>query len=265
MQVEFEEFTVFGDIEGRYETFKKIVDRCPHGPIVSVGDAHDRCKMSREVLEAFLMNPDYYMVQSNHTHLLLDFCNGSRIYDGGTWLQRNGGKQTLFSYGMGRDEVNEVIGLFEEALYSTSGRKAQDEFEKRREELAEKFKILLGPEMLNYLKNLPMFIEGKDFIITHAPISPNLPLVTEIGKDPDNNVSKFGYQTDGIKFLWNTGKPVRRDKFQIHGHCSRMEVTWWTDEKGKYGVNMDSSINALSAMHWPSRELFIEELGLSYD
>lgn len=264
MYVWFEEFTVVGDLEGRFDPLEKLMRQCPTEVLISVGDAHDRGTQNKEVLELFLDNPNFLMTQSNHTHMLTDFCDGSPIYDGGTWVGHNGGSLTLQSFGITRDEIRPMLEAHYEAIHSIMPHR-KEEFIKRREELAFKFKEKLGDRMYGYLKNLPFYIEGKDFVITHAPINPTLPLEEGFSSNMNKMTRLGGLHTRDLKFLWNTGGTRRRDKFQIHGHMSHREAKWLTDRDGVYGINVDSSVSAMTMMHWPSRELFVEELGLSYD
>ena len=254
MFIEHEEFLVIGDIEGRIKPLMSLIERKPDIPVISVGDAHDRGKDNKAVFELFMTRKNYYMTQSNHTHMLLDFYDGCKrpaSYDGVGWVQ-SGGKTVLFEYGVDPFAIEQMLIDYTTIFHSFTNdpiekQKLRDIFAKSREEVIQQFRAKIEPETIEFLRTLPYYIETKDVIITHAPLNPILKFDLSSYKRKEN-------------FLWNRGNTRRDDRFQIHGHISMKKPTFLQDKNGIYGINIDSSVLSLSAFHWPSREIFSEEL-----
>lgn len=98
-------------------------------------------------------------------------------------------------------------------------------------------------EHIEYLANCEWIIETDDLILTHAPI---------------HSEYKFTMiPTDD--FFWNRSRPIKRDKYQIHGHNSVHEI--YTDESGKeYGMCIDDCLHKnLIGIHWPSQKIYRQD------
>jgi serine/threonine protein phosphatase 1 len=97
-------------------------------------------------------------------------------------------------------------------------------------------------EHIEYLKNCEWYIETDDLLLSHAPIH--------------SEFKKEMHLTDD--FYWNRSKPIRRDKFQIHGHNTYFKL--YTDELGMFGMCLDDSGNdKLTGIHWPSKDIYTQE------
>jgi hypothetical protein len=194
---------IIADIAGRYEELMLLLQKMPQGEeIILLGDLNDRGPDSNKVIQWAIDNK-IKCVQSNHGQMMINAYNVWKM-TGNSWasweFNRNGGHQTLLSYG-GFENIPE--------------------------------------SHIQYLAKCPMYIETDDLILTHAPLN---------------------HQEDPYKELdcWNRVIPIRRSKFQIHGHNSLMET--YTDELGDYGMCLDDCFNnRLTGIHWPSKTIYTQD------
>lgn len=223
------EFLVFGDIAGRFKEMMMIINKAPKCTPVSVGDMNDRGVDSKKVLHYFMKNGR--AVKGNHEHLMIDYIKGTKYYDDGVWGgHMNGAFPTMQSFGIKSCHPSLM--------------------EINRKTLLEENK-----ELITWMDSNPLWIEGDDYIITHAAINPAMPWekVIDLGES---------YRDCGKTIIWNHGRTRRRtdDKFQIHGHMAHKRAQPLFDKQGNYGINLDSSFGQkLTALHWPSGELFEQE------
>lgn len=158
---------VVGDIHGRADLIEPLMQRIDQDSIdndygaprlVFVGDYVDRGEHSAAVLNhvrelnAFL--PEAVIcLRGNHEQMMLDFLDDPASW-GGRWV-RNGGLQTLASFGIG--------GLSERATM---------------EELiaaSAAFERALPEGMEAWLRNLPYFWATGNVVCTHAAMDPSQP------------------------------------------------------------------------------------------
>jgi len=182
------DLAIIGDIHGRVDLLERlsiiVQNEAPTANLVFVGDYIDRGPSSRQVLE-FLQSMDASVIflQGNHESMLLDFIDRP-LENGRRWL-RNGGSETLASYGISLDENSSVNSV-----------------QRAREELVDQ--LSNGTE--TWLRTLPKFWQSGNLVITHA------------GPDPKKSIQ----DQDDMSFLWGHNRffrDTRTDGIWIaHGH-----------------------------------------------
>ncbi|MCR9124644.1 MAG: serine/threonine protein phosphatase [Rhodobacteraceae bacterium] len=158
-----EPFVAVGDIHGRADLLESIAERIgrayPGRRTVFLGDYIDRGEYSAEVLR-LLMGTDpegpypVTCLKGNHEEMCLRFIDNPA--DSGRHWLRNGGLQTLASFGIG--------GIFENA--------EAEQLEKVRDSLAE----AMGDDMLEWLRALPTKWNSGNVWAVHAGADPDLPM-----------------------------------------------------------------------------------------
>lgn len=201
---------VVADIAGRFSELTKLLERFEQpNQIVCVGDIVDRGTQSKEVVEYLMAHPEIVVLLGNHELLMLEAHHRQHAYvelpenyvpGPEHWLSQ-GGAQTLQSFGKVPDKV------------------------------------------LDWIAHLPLQqeieIEGKRYLITHAPVP-----------DPDEP-----WREEPVR-LWNRYPPRRDSRYalQIYGHNSKLE--WIADNEGAYAVCIDDCRNRhLTALELPTFRL----------
>lgn len=193
-----EPICIVGDIHGCDGLLQRLLDhldaRSDPPRLVCVGDYVDRGENSRGVLDLLFArdrSETLICLQGNHEEALLDFI-ADPSGQGRRWL-RFGGLQTLASYGIG--------GLSERSSGDATV------------EAAETFAAELGPEMLNWLRAMPLWHQSGNLGIVHAAADPAKSL-----EDQGSSALKWGHRD-----FPDTG---RSDGLWIaHGHTITPEVS----------------------------------------
>ena len=188
---------VVGDIHGRSDLLEAMLgrieaDSAPRGGIdrlVFLGDYIDRGDASAEVLRRlFQLSEDWgdnvVCLAGNHERLMLEFLDDP-ARAGRRWL-RNGGLQTLASFG---------IGQLGETARGSALSAARDALRAR-----------LPSQMEPWLRSLPLSFCSGNLCAVHAALDPALP----VSAQPDATL------------LWGCGAfrtvPRDDDLWVIHGH-----------------------------------------------
>lgn len=146
-------FQAVGDIHGRADLLERLIPMLDDGMTrVFVGDYIDRGEDSAAVL-ARLMESGAICLKGNHEQMMLDFLD-SPERRGGRWL-RNGGLQTLASFGVGLSDAADPAALKE----------ARDALRER-----------MGEEMERWLRNLRLDWSSGNVAVVHAGADPELPM-----------------------------------------------------------------------------------------
>ena len=182
------EVAVIGDVHGRLDLLAKLIAKLerghPNAHRVFVGDYVDRGPDSRGVLERLAAFGDSVTcLMGNHEAMLLKFLN-SPISEGERWF-RNGGTETLLSFGISMPDKPDESDL----------RRAQSA-------LADG----LSPEMLDWLRERPLWWQSGNLLVTHAGPDPALPI-----SDQDSKAFLWGHR----RFLRD---PRGDDIWVAHGH-----------------------------------------------
>lgn len=182
-------FLVVGDIHGHFDALETLLDRIESRdevmPVICVGDYVDRGDQSAHVLTWIkhlnTLYPDLFIaLKGNHEQMMLDFIKKPEA-TGERWL-RYGGLQTLMSFRIGRAPGESMISL--------------------RDRLVEE----LGPEMIAWLKALPLQWQSGNVVVCHAGMDPTIEPSLQ-----SQQVLLWGHE----KF----GKHPRQDGvWVVHGH-----------------------------------------------
>lgn len=198
------DIAVIGDLHGCLDLLEKILTKiqknAPDSLLIFVGDYIDRGPSSRGVLERLRTLPSPAIcLTGNHEAMLLEFLD-SPIEAGGRWL-RNGGAETLKSYGIALTETSSVT-----------------EVQVARESLQVQFAD--GTE--DWLRSRPLFWRSGNVLVTHA------------GPDPATAIE----QQDDRSFLWGHNRFLRDTRtdgiWVAHGHWIRDRATC---EDGRISVD----------------------------
>ena len=216
-----------GDVAGEFDALMRLVEKCPKDrKILLLGDLNDRGPDSKSVIDWAMKNPLVDSVFANHEDMFIDWFEGTKIYSNdkwpNLWVDHNGGKETLKSYNKC------FFDQYDEQNWWWVPR-----------------------DHIEWLKTRPLFVEGPDWIATHAAINPAIPWEMAL------NIRKGKYKSYDDSVIWNRGKPRRRKdgKFQVHGHNSYRAVHWYKDKLGVFGACIDTSWSeTLSALVWPEKE-----------
>jgi serine/threonine protein phosphatase 1 len=158
---------IIGDLHGCQSHLMKLLQqieaRDPDAPRVFVGDYVDRGEDSAGVLRTlFAMkdDPGVICLVGNHEDMMLGFIDHPEK-KGGRWL-RYGGLQTLASFGIGG-----VTNSSEGAALVTA---------------CDALKDAMGPDMIDWLRNLPATWATGNLTVVHAGADPVTPLTLQSDK-----------------------------------------------------------------------------------
>jgi len=158
---DYNRIIVVGDIHGYcdpvIELLKKI-DPSQKDLLIFIGDYIDRGHESRQVIDELIQlkidHDDILFLKGNHEDMLLGSMGFQAVVrDVDTWLY-NGGSATLASYGMSREEIYRLAGMWEDAA----------RFQLMREHMPDSH--------IDFFLNLQMFVESERYFFCHAGISP---------------------------------------------------------------------------------------------
>lgn len=178
-------FHAVGDIHGRIDLLDKVLHDLPTDlPTICVGDYIDRGDDSAKVLRRLVDRPDIICLRGNHEDMLLAFLDAPQD-KGARWI-RYGGLQTLASFGVSG------VGL------STSGIDLKI--------AADALRRAMGPELVSWLRMLPLMHQTGNVTVVHAGADPAKPLDQQ-----DPRTLTWGHED----FM---SKPRRDGQWVVHGH-----------------------------------------------
>ncbi len=162
---QFERVYAIGDVHGRLDLFRKLIsdiaiDNRLRDPavtgIVLLGDLIDRgphsAQMLRSCMKLCASSDRFIVLKGNHEAMMADALRRDlRVL--GPWL-RYGGRETLHSFGMSDDEINEPEPFDVAAI--------------AREKV--------GSEILDWLDGLPVSLRCMNYFFVHAGIRPGIPI-----------------------------------------------------------------------------------------
>ena len=157
-------FVVIGDVHGRFDLLNDLLSRLPDQispdtPLILVGDYIDRGEESAGVLKHLFnlvqaTDRRVICLRGNHEDMLLSFLDQPELHGPG-WL-RHGGLQTLASF--------HISGV-------TPTRDA-DRLRHWRDALRDK----MGPDLVAWLRGLPLIWSSGNVHVVHAAADPLLPM-----------------------------------------------------------------------------------------
>jgi serine/threonine protein phosphatase 1 len=189
---------VIGDIHGQSNAMMRLLDRIDasigqrehdEARLIFVGDYIDRGEFSQEVLAALVELTAAFpetvtALMGNHEKMMLDFLDRPEER-GSRWL-RNGGLQTLASFGIG----GVTAGSRDEAML-----RARDEFADA-----------VPDDWVAWMRALPLQTRSGNVHIVHAAADPDLPM----DEQPERTL------------LWGSAAFLRQPRLDgiwvVHGH-----------------------------------------------
>ncbi|WP_090060951.1 metallophosphoesterase [Celeribacter neptunius] len=176
---------VIGDIHGRADLLERALTIAEDRQIICVGDYVDRGPDSAAVLDILYDRTDIISLAGNHEEMMLRFLD-EPLKAGPGWL-KHGGLSTLESYGESLAEPP----VSEEELIAL------------RDFLADR----MGPEMITWLRELPLQWLSGNLGVVHAGADPRLPF-----EEQERQVLLWGHP----KF----GRKLRKDGiWVVRGHA----------------------------------------------
>ncbi len=174
-EASYERIIAVGDLHGHYGPLKRmlqIIDLGEDDLIIFIGDYIDRGPRSKELvqelIELQLSHTHTVFLRGNHEDMLLGSLGYTAVLsDMSTWLY-NGGWATLRSYGLGMDELNRGLSLWNKA--------------ERYEALAQ----VLSEAHIEFFLHLELSVETENFFFCHAGVDPTLSI--EQGKQNHYNL-----------------------------------------------------------------------------
>lgn len=245
---------VIGDIAGNFLTLKALLDQMPKGEFISLGDMVDRGPRGKEVLDFIMNNKKAKALMGNHEHLFIDAFDAEKqifhgsnkttpYYRGDIWFS-NGGLTTMDSF----------QPKFSEAWYT------------------KKITEVVGQEYIDWLKQLPLYIETDKFLFTHAPKNPRIKLEESGDLGVGFFYSMYNDTKSDASLLWYRGTPAPIEgKIQIYGHNAYPEVVvhtknnpsgvlyseWDKANDPAFAFGIDTSrVNVLTGIHLPTMTVY---------
>lgn len=190
-------FYAVGDIHGRVDLLETLLQRLdPAHPVVFVGDYVDRGENSADVLRRLFelsanANRTVHCLMGNHEDMLLSFLDNPEKR-GKAWL-RNGGLQTLASFGVAK------------IAEATTG--------KVLENMGDALRNAMGPELIDWLRQRPLYWQSGNVAVVHAGADPEKPIKDQAARN----------------LIWGHPafrKTPRQDGvWVVHGHTIQEEPT----------------------------------------
>lgn len=149
---------LIGDVHGQDPLLERLLDRpeLAGRQVVQVGDMIDRGEKSAGVLARLRARDEVIALMGNHELMCLGFLDTPEE-SGALWL-RNGGLQTLASFGVG------FAGL-------RGGQAGAGELRAARDALA----AAMGAELIDWIRARPRSWQSGNLLVTHAGADPALP------------------------------------------------------------------------------------------
>ncbi len=223
---------IHGDLVKLLEVQERIAaDAVTHGisgyTIIHIGDLVDRREDSKGVIEHLMAGiaagKPWIVLKGNHDRMMHWFMEDpdrpdDHLKPGYSWLyHRIGGRETLESYGVTFPE----------------------EFDK--DEVHKLALPAIPPAHLEFLRNLPSYIETDKYIFAHAGIRPNVPM------DQQHEDDLVWIRGPFFEYTESFGKTV------IHGHTIIDQVTDYGNR-----INIDTG----AAYGGPISVVFVDDTGV---
>lgn len=149
---------VVGDVHGCDDLLGRLLDRLareePDRQVVLVGDLIDRGEDSAGVIRRLMGRPEIVVLGGNHEEMLLELLDMPELA-GTNWV-RNGGLQTLASYGIGGLGVSPPPEALAEA--------------------ARRLRAAMGEEAVAWLRARPLWARTGNVAVVHGGADPDLAL-----------------------------------------------------------------------------------------
>ncbi|MGG0185912.1 metallophosphoesterase family protein [Bacillus rhizoplanae] len=151
---------VISDIHGELEKFEKLLEKVEYNPkndqLILLGDYVDRGPNAKEVIEKVMQLKEggAFALKGNHEDMMIKALTTEEGKFWNHWVKRNGGDQTLHSYGFSESDI------------------AVSEEEFIRPQLQSE----VLEQHIEFIKELDHYIETDDYIFVHAGVQPMTPV-----------------------------------------------------------------------------------------
>jgi len=209
---------IIGDIHGLHAELLELLEKLPADieQVYTTGDLIDRGPDSKAVIQECI-DRGIISVKGNHEDMFIDYIGERGKYNPGIF-EMNGGLTTLKSY----DNGDKIVDI--------------------------------PDSHLEYMINMPYYIETDDFILSHAGVPIH---VEKTFRDCSERSQEM--------LVWDrSSKAKNLGKFQVFGHTPQQEVEFlqkWNpiaEKQDIVGANIDTAgcfNNKLSAIILPTREV----------
>lgn len=203
-------YLIIGDIHGQFDALKELIANSPeHQRRIYVGDIIDRgpkCMESLLFVMADVEDNGAVCLLGNHELMMRDAFEYSKYGTIGVWMHEGGGS-TFEAF------------------------KALSEHDQLR--------------IIKFLKEMPMYVEGPGFVVSHAPLYQNS--IEEVMSFLDRG--EMGVHS---AFTWNRTIPAPWETHvQFFGHNAEFEG--YGKDGRVYAYCVDDTRNGnVASIHWPS-------------
>lgn len=215
-------YFIIGDVHGQLDTLKRLIANAPpHDRRIYLGDLVDRGPQCIETVQYVMddvLNNGAVCLYGNHEDMMV---------------------QALYQAGGGRHS-NVYLWMNNGGGPTFEGFKALPEDQQ--------------VAVLQWVQELPLYVEGPGFVASHAPIAQ---------RNIEEVMSYLDRGSVGAKetFIWNRrGIKPWPEHIQFYGHNALYKEHTDAAQDGKiFAYCIDDTGNGnISGMHWPSRILYCE-------
>lgn len=234
------DLNIIPDCAGRFQELS-IIFNTFEGSYFSLGDMCDRGINSKSVFDFF---KDHSAILGNHEHMMIDFCESQDFYGPMLWLY-NGGANTVLSFIDDYSKKVHFISLVNKMFkinktIDLNVKNNKDLFIELDQTNIEIKKIVLESipkEYLEWLKNLPLYYETNELILTHAPIFKykSIEDACSIGQNCFDQLYE-----ESVLFNRTSIRPYK-DKIQFYGHESNENPVISLINNQIIGIGLDCS------------------------
>jgi serine/threonine protein phosphatase 1 len=237
-------YCIIGDVHGEFRALENLVAKIPNNSkLIFVGDLVDRGSQSAHVVR-YVRENKLACVMGNHELMMIehgssfidDVMNNRAIEQENMWL-KNGGKETLLSYGLVTIENNQMVPhhFIKEFIF---------QFE----------------DDIQWMKTLPLYLElntrhssGRSVVVSHSAIASVWQL--------RHNIDETSKRKLRDMVLWSRVKPFDNEPiFNVFGHTPQK----YSADVSSHYVNIDtgcymkqeSGFGVLSAYCVETEEIF---------
>lgn len=206
-------YLIIGDIHGQLDALEALIAKAPeHARRIYLGDIIDRGSKSIEallyVMNDVMTNGAVALLGSHELLFLNVLANGDKYGQLRAWLNLGGGVTWQGFTKLEQDVMTQVV---------------------------------------TFLEEMPLYVEGPGFICSHAPIR------EESIEDLMAFLDRSGATGKDV-FVWNMDPPSEwKDTYKIFGHMGAAGVLS-DNARHSWGICIDDTKNGnIAGIHWPSK------------
>ncbi|MDD0851914.1 metallophosphoesterase [Halobacteriovorax sp. GB3] len=229
---------IFGDIHGCYDELVALIEKCTehhkkHAPeetlrFISCGDLIDRGPKSKEVIDLFIENENFFAIAGNHEQ---EFVSLAKVFAKDSFSKNT--KLPVWVHDLEKQYEEHKHEMQESFVDYTEG-KLSNWIVQGGKEFIQSFELeplkpdtwTFDKKYIDFFLNLDLIFEGDNYILTHALI------LNEQQESLEQNKIETIEQAD--HFLWNRRAKniyTHPDKLMISGHTPFFEGAKWRKNK----------------------------------